>query len=256
MMKMTRLASSAAVLLLTASGSVFAQTNNGTSLSVALDAPVVTCREDGLGADVTAAYTVLSTGSADSAVMTATVGATDYALPTIASGNVAGGGGWTFAGRTKSAEGEFGTYLANGSYTLSVCAVQSGANGRISKQACSAATTVNIDCIVPVTDPCALASVRGEVPANKNLCKANGHINVQFEGSFGTTASLVITGPEGSGISLTVPVDRAGESCNYHYNWDPNGLDAAGTYTFDVNGGGLEFSASLYCDAGNGGGKP
>jgi len=32
------------------------------------------------------------------------------------------------------------------------------------------------------------AQVFGEVPANKNLCLANGHIEVQFSGNFGDPA--------------------------------------------------------------------
>ena len=217
--------------------------DNGTSLTVTVDTPTVTCHADGNGADVTAAYTVVSTGSADSATVVATIGGEDYALPTIASGNVAGGGGWTFAGRTKTAEGTFSTSLPNGDYTYTMCVTQSGAQGRNPKQVCSAPVAVSIHCTSP--DPCANVGPFGEVPANKNLCKANSHIEIQFRGSFGPIASLVISGP--GGFALAVPVDRAGESCNYHYNWDPAVNQAPGPYTFTVNGS-LTWSADLVCD--------
>lgn len=232
-----------AILIIASAVPAFAADNNGTSLAVTVDTPTVTCNAEGTGAEVSAAYTVLSTGSADSAIMVATIDGLDYALPTIASGNVAGGGGWTFAGRTKTAEGTFTTSLPNGTYFLTICATQSGANGRNSKRACSTAIAVTINCTSP--DPCRNEGPFGEVPHNKNLCKANGHIEIQFRGSFGETASLVIAGP--GGFSLPVGVGRNGNSCTYHYNWDPAANQAAGTYTFTVNGT-LSWSADLICD--------
>jgi hypothetical protein len=232
-----------AILIIAAAVPAFAA-DNGTSLAVTVDTPTVTCNPEGTGAEVSASYTVLSTGSADSAVVVATIDGVDNALPTIASGNVAGGGGWTFAGRTKTAEGTFTTSLPNGTYFLTICATQSGAGGRNPKRACSTSVAVTINCTSP--DPCGNVGPFGEVVANDNLCKANGHIEVHFRGSFGDTASLVIAGP--GGFSLPVGVDRAGESCNYHYNWDPGANQAAGTYTFTVNGS-LSWSADLICDA-------
>ncbi|HEX9112887.1 MAG TPA: hypothetical protein VF888_00945 [Nitrospirota bacterium] len=218
----------------------------GTSLVVTLENPAVVCRADGLGADVTAGYAVTSSGAADAAVMEAFIGTTEYPLPTIASGNIADGGGWTFAGRTKTAEGDFGPlYLANGDYTLTVCATQGGANGQTSKHACSTPAPIAVHCTS--TDPCANEGAFGDVPANKNLCKANGNIEIQFKGNFGDTATLVIDGPSGSGFNSTVTIDKAGDSCNYHYNWDPVAGQPAGSYTFTVNGS-LTFSADLVCD--------
>jgi hypothetical protein len=218
--------------------------NNGTSLTVLLDAAEVTCNEQGSGASVSVHYTVVSTGSADSAVMTATIGSTSYALPTIASGNVNGGGGWTMSGRTKTAEGTFSTALPNGTYIVSICANQSTNPGRESKISCSEATIV-VNCVSP--SACANVGPFGEVPHNKNLCAGNGHgnIEIQFRGDFGEVATLVIEGP--NGFSLVVPVDRAGDSCNYHYNWNPAAGQAPGTYTFSV--GSTEWTAALYCDA-------
>ncbi len=107
-------------------------------------------------------------------------------------------------------------------------------------------------CQAPPADPCASAAAYGEIVANKNLCSANGTIQVQFQGSFGTTATLAITGLN---FNTTVPVDRAGDSCNYHYNWNPEPGMTAGEYHFAVTGNDnlLDFSASLSCgeDHGN-----
>ncbi len=217
--------------------------DNGTTLLVTLDTPVVTCNDAGTGATVTTNYTVVSTGSADSAVMTATIGTTTYPLPTIASGPA----GWTISGRTKTATGTFSTFLDNGTYTLVICATQSGAGGRVEKAACSLLVNITVNCVS--SDPCANAGPFGEVPANRNLCSANGHIEIQFRGNFGDTAGLVISGP--GGFSLPVSVDRAGDSCNYHYNWDPGANQAAGTYIFTVNGG-YSWSADLVCDTSHG----
>lgn len=242
----------AAVLVIASGIPAFAQSDgennngpdNGTRLAVIVDTPMVDCHSDGNGADVTAAYTVVSTGSADSADVVASIGGVNYDLPTIASGNADNGGGWTFSGRTKTAEGTFTTSLPNGEYTLTICVTQSGANGRLPKQVCSAPVAVTIYC-TPDSEPCAKVGPFGEVPHNKNLCKTNtSNIEIQFRGDFGEQASLEISGP--SGFFLPVLVDRAGESCNYHYNWNPPANQAPGTYTFTVNGT-LTFSADLIC---------
>jgi hypothetical protein len=235
------------VVTMPAFGASTGSGDDGTKLTVTVDTPVVTCNQAGTGATVTANYTVVSTGSADSAVMTASIGDTVYSLPTIASGS----SGWAFAGRTKTAEGTFSTDLTNGTYTLTICATQSGAGGRLPKSVCSLPLAVTVNCVSP--DPCANVGPFGEVPNNRNLCSANGHVEIQFRGSFGEAASLVIAGPDG--FSLPVSVDRAGDSCNYHYNWDPAAGQAAGTYTFTVNGS-LSWSADLICDSSHGGGPP
>lgn len=224
----------------------------GTTLTVSFGEATVACTGTG-DADVGFEWTVTSTGSADSAVMTGQLdGGAEFALPTIASGNVTGGGGWTFAGRMKTADGSYSTTLANGTHTLTVCATQSGANGNPNKMSCQT-QTVTVNCVS--TDPCANAEVFGEVPANKNLCKANGNIQTQFSGNFGSTATLLIEGPTESGFGRTSQVDRAGDSCNYHDNWDPrDGNGGPGTYTFRVNpvpdstDEAFEFSATLVCE--------
>jgi hypothetical protein len=216
----------------------------GTSLSVLIDSVSYNC-DNG---SVLVQYTVRSTAAADAATVTATIAGVDQGtIQTIASGNVNDGGGWVFSGRNKSAEGSYTTSiaLANGSYTVEVCATQAGSNGNPDKTAC-ASTTLVVAC---GASPCS-GEAFGEIPANKNLCKANGHINFQFRGDFGETATLVITGPDGNWVSDQIPVGRDGLSCNYHYNWDP-GTDngGAGTYSFKVTGNGheLTYGADLYC---------
>jgi hypothetical protein len=221
----------------------------GTSLSIVFSPTTVTCNGDGT-ANVTFDWTVTSTAAADAATVTGQVdGGTIFSLPGIAAGNVTNGGGWTFAGRMKTADGSYTTTLANGTHTFTVCATQAGSNGNPDKTAC-ATTTVTVDCTS--TSACANAEVFGEVPANRNLCLANGHIEIQFQGDFDDIASLKIDGPTGTGFTKTVYVDRAGNSCNYHYNWDPQDSDGnggPGTYSFTVNGNSktLTFGADLLC---------
>jgi hypothetical protein len=223
----------------------------GTGLSITFGDATIVCKGDGTGANVTFQWTVTSTGAADAATMTGQIdGGSVFALPGIASGSIATGGGWNVGGRLKTADGTYSTVLANGSHTLTVCATQKGSNGNPDKTACSSQTVV-VNCFS--SDPCANAQVFGEVPANKNLCLANGHIEVQFSGNFGDPASLEIDGPNGSGFSRTDSVSRAGDSCNYHFNWDPHdtqGNGGAGAYTFTVNGNGqapLVISETLDC---------
>lgn len=231
-------------------GGGVAQAAAGTSLSVVFDTVDPTtemvCSSDGSGATVTFEWTVTSTGSADSAVVTGQIDAGQaFALPGIASGNVTSGGGWTFAGRMKTADGSYTTEpLANGEHSFTVCATQSGANGTAAKTTCQT-QTVTVNC--QSSDPCAKAEkFFGELAGNTNLCQGSGNIEVQFGGNFGESATLTITDQSNSIVRMaTVP--RNGESCTYHYNWsDPQGDtgQVAGTYTFTVTGNGKEVVGS------------
>lgn len=222
----------------------------GTSLSLLFDAvdpaTEMVCSSDGSGATVTFEWTLTSTGSADSAVLTGSIdGGATFALPGVASGNVTNGGGWTFAGRMKTADGSYTSEpLANGEHTFTVCATQSGANGTAAKTTCST-QTVTVNC--QSSDPCAKAEkFFGELVGNTNLCQGNGNIEVQFGGNFGENATLTITDQSNSIVRMaTVP--RNGGSCTYHYNWtDPQGDtdEVAGTYTFTVTGNGKEVVGS------------
>lgn len=222
----------------------------GTPLNVILDdAPVVECNNAGTGATVTEGFTVMS-GNASAATVTANINSTDYTLDSILAGNIADGGGWT-GSNPKTAGGEFSTFLDNGGpYTLAVCADQQGGN---SGEVCST-TLITVNCTS--LDPCANEGPFGSIVANKNLCKASGTIQIHFKGNFDDTATLEIFNTA-TGWSKEVSVDKAGDSCNYHYNWDPASdalqvLDGdKDTYIFTINGNELSFSADLYCEDGS-----
>lgn len=235
-----------AVVLSMAFAAVTNASAAGTGLSISPSVGSITCNGDGTATAVID-YLVTSAGGADAAALTYDAnGGTKVSLGTIAAGNVVDGGGWTFNGRYKTYSGEFSlSGLANGTYDVEVCAVQ---NGSPAKGACS---TVRVVVNCTSTDTCATTEAFGDVPSNKNLCSANGNIEVQFRGSFGPTATLVITGPSDSNYSKSVPVARDGDSCNYHYNWDASSDNGGpGTYTFDVTGNShsLEFGATLSCN--------
>jgi hypothetical protein len=123
--------------------------NSGTALSISVDATAgAVCGE------FVISYTVQSTAAADAATITAdadTVGL-------IASGNVMDGGGWMFAGRTKTAVGDFTLTLDPGEYSIDVCATQHGAQGRQSKQACTTVEITADGCSVTLCDPGACIS--------------------------------------------------------------------------------------------------
>lgn len=219
--------------------------DEGTRLTVQTNTPSVSCAVNGSGADVSLLYTVVSTGSADSANLVMIVNGAESSLGTIASGNVNEGGGWTFAGRTKLAEGAAGGFYGNGSYTFQVCATQSGAHGREVKRACSEPVTVTVDCIVPSS--CPVSEFYGEIVSNPQMCNGNGpaKIQVQFRGDFGSSATLDISGP--NGYQHSVVVSRSGDSCNYHYNWDLGRDPSGGVYTLSVNGDDLVYGVTLSC---------
>lgn len=233
MKNMSRLTAAGVAVLLAASGSVFAQ-DSGTRLSVVMGDPVVTCNEAGTGAAVEVVYTVVSTASADSAVVTADLDGATTTLGTIASGNVNGGGGWTFSGRTKSADGTYANALDNGTYALTICATQSGAQGRLPKQACSITATVVVNCTSP--DPCASVAPFGDLVGNPSLCKGNT-TPIHWKGSFGDNAWVTITFPDSS--THVVDMSRSGESCVYQGRWDSvNANGGPGSYSFKMEGGG------------------
>jgi len=200
------------------------------------------CNAAGTGATVDVDFTVTSQ-AASAATLYYTLDGANIALPGIPDGNVLSGGGWTFVAKSKTYASDFTLNLANGDHTVVVCVVQPGA----AHMSCDT-KLITVNC--QSTDPCANTAAFGEVPANKNLCVANGKIEVNFAGSFGSTASLSIyNGDPATGGTLVraVEVPRSGDSCNYHYNWDPQADGAqAGTYEFDV--GSLSFSATLSCD--------
>jgi hypothetical protein len=127
----------------TAQGVSTGADDNGTRLSVSIDETAFVCDEDGKSAAVSVDFTVTSTAAADSAELTASIdGGADLAIGTIESGAA----GWTFDGRTKTADGSATFSLSEGTHTIVICATQSGANGRLPKRSCSVAAVVDVEC--------------------------------------------------------------------------------------------------------------
>jgi hypothetical protein len=235
-------------LALLSGSTAFAQ---GTGLSMDLTTTLGEC-VNGVS-EVTVAYTVTSTGAADSATVSYSVSGGISAvgtLPTIASGLVTDGGGWTKGqGAIKTAGGELKLSLANGEYDIEVCAEQHGSDGNPDKQACNS-VHVQVNCALEGT--CDQRSeLFGEVVGNKNLCQSESRINVQVKGLFGPTAMLEVKDQGGALVGL-FSTTRAGDSCVYHWNLDPKTWAAAtaGFYTFRVigeNGATYDFGANLTC---------
>jgi hypothetical protein len=216
--------------------------------------PSVVCTTS--GGSVSATYTI-GTTAGDAAAVTETLrlNGTDVRSNsfTIASGNVLNGGGWNFAGRsTKTFDGTFtASGLANGEYTLEVCAAQNGAGGNPGKAICQSETVV-ISC--GADDSSCASRPFGEVVGNPEL-KQNAPVEINFKGDFGDSALLTITGPNGGSID-PASINRDGNSCNYHANWklddpyrggDIYGNDGSGVYLFTVTGNGntLTFTATI-----------
>lgn len=205
-------------------------------VTATVDAPV--CVDDA-AADVHIAGSLVSTGSVAPATITAAVdGGAATTVGTLASES------FVHDGRTKTAPYDVTLRLANGEHSVELCFAQPGAGGNAGRQVCTT-VTVTVSC----ARSCSAARAFGNIVGNPNLCAGNGppHIPVHVEGGFGAAASLTITGP--GGFSHDATLRRAGDSCNYHYNWDSAGNGGAGTYTFTVEGNGnrLTFTAELGC---------
>ncbi len=194
---------------------------------------------DETAADVRIAGSLTSTGSVAPATITAAIdGAAATAVGALASE------AFVHDGRTKAAPYEVTLRLGNGEHSVELCFAQPGARGNPGMQTCTT-VTVTVSC----ARTCSATRAFGNIVGNPNLCRGNGppHIPVHVEGDFGSAASLTITGP--GGFNLEATARRAGDSCNYHYNWDTAGNGGAGAYTFTVEGNGnrLTFSANLSC---------
>ncbi len=212
----------------------------GTALQISFALPVVTCTTN--GGSVSAGYTVTMT-AADAALVTETLtlGTTPVASNsyTVLAGNILNGGGWTYAGRLKTRDGTFTTSgLADGIYTLEVCATQNGSTGNPNKHVCQT-ETILVNCGGAITNSCTSAPF-GEVVGNSHI-GTNATAQINFQGNFGSAASVTITGP---GYSETELIQEDGNSCNYHANWkftnesgaDFTGNGGAGVYRVDVTG--------------------
>jgi hypothetical protein len=241
---MTRLllASALAFAVLGSAGKASAQ-DSGTALSATGDVGGVACTSTE-EATVTLSGVLTSTGSVDSAVITASVnGGEPVELGTLNPEDFSRGS------RAKTANYSVTLSLPNGTHSVELCLTQSGSQGREPKRACATVEAVSVACAPE--NACSGASFFGNLVGNPSLCTGNGppHIPVHFRGDFGESASLLISGPNGYGHSATL--QRAGVSCNYHYNWQPTGNDGDGSYTFtavSAAGDSYSFSANLSCE--------
>lgn len=220
-----------------------AQGDNGTALSATgtLDSVECTSTEE---ATVSLSGVLTSTGSVDSAIITASVnGGEPVEMGIINSEDFSRGG------RVKTASYAVSLSLPNGTHSVELCFTQSGSQGREPKRACVTVEPVTVACAAE--NECSGVGFFGNLVGNPSLCTGNGppHIPVHFRGDLGDSASLLISGPNGYGHSATL--SRAGESCNYHYNWLPTDNGGAGSYTFtavSATGASYSFSANLSCE--------
>jgi hypothetical protein len=114
--------------------------DNGTRLSTGTS-PGIVCQND-TTAQVTFSGTLLTTGSVSPVTITATIDGTALASD---AGHLAPTD-FVHNGRDKSAAYSVTLSLSNGTHTVVLCFTQPGANGRTTKQICTDAVTVAVDC--------------------------------------------------------------------------------------------------------------
>lgn len=230
------------VCLVALTGPTFAQ-DNGTGLTMTLIASEPVCLGTEEKGTVTIAGVLTTTGSVDSAILTRQIDAFDpVEIGTINPRD------WThMGGRDKSATYSDTLTLPNGTYTLTYCFTQSGAQGREPKQVC-ASTSITIACeVAPACDE----GFFGDITSNRVLgCRQSPKhdspmIPVHLKTGSPAPIELTISGPD---FLSVVTMAHSGESCVYHYPCenDKNGcgnagfkITTAGSYTLtarDANG--------------------
>ena len=222
------------------------------TLTVVFQSPEVECTVD--GANVSVAYTVGSSNASPTTIvetLTDSNGATKKTTSYVISDESAAGG-WIIGGRTKSYDATFqAAGLADGDYSLEVCATQPGSGGNPDKKVCQS-QPVTINCGEALVNPCANTAPFGEVVGNTRI-RATATAQIQFKGNFGPWALVEIS--DASGFYTSAYVQQSGDSCNYHANWkfttadgaDIYGNNGPGVYTVKVTGNAktLEFSVTL-----------
>jgi hypothetical protein len=218
------------------------ENDQGTRLLVEAWAAEPLCNDDGT-ATVDLSVLVSTTGSVAPTTLTASVDGGEPVdvgslHPTDYSGE----------GRDKSASAELSLTLEAGEHEIVICAIQPGAQGRTPKEACSDVVLVIVDCDAECGD----GEVFGNLVGNPVLCHGAGtpHVPVHLRGEFGDSVALTISGPDE--FVHEESLFRAGESCNYHANWDTRDGNHGGTgsYTFSFegeNGATYSFSRDLVC---------
>jgi len=235
-----------AVVLTLLVGTAITMSADSVPVSVAFGEPVVDCPEG----NVTVPYTITTGSNSAATVVERLTKANGGDLVSEDSYTILAGT-WT-GSRTKLWEGVFEhTGLADGSYSLEVCAEQAGSGGNPAKSDCTTVPIV-VACAEQWTNPCASTAAFGEVTGNDHI-RPNATAQIQFRGNFGETAWVVIDGPDY--FHREGAIVRNGDSCNYHANWkftttsgaDFHGNNGPGVYTVKVTGNGvsLEFPVTL-----------
>lgn len=183
------------------------------TITVTFDTATVTCGAN--GASVSAPYTI-STSAAAYTTVAETLTNSLHAV--VASNTYTIDGTWTVAGRTKTYDGTFTALnLANGTYTLQVCATQAGSIGNPDKEVCSN-ETITVACGSTSNCPSDVTGFFGEVTGNPSIGNGNGGaLNINIKGDLGTSVTILIT--DASGFSRQFQVPENGTSCNYHALW-------------------------------------
>jgi hypothetical protein len=223
--------------------------DSGTYLSVTSALIGPTCTGPNL-AEVTLDGVLKSTASSAWADVSATIDGVTTSIDEIQPTE------YSKDGRTKTFAYSYSFELADGDHSVQICFTQP--SGKTRMTACTQAYTFTTSCPAETASSCADHPF-GETVAqgNKNICSGSAapHVNVNAKGDFGEQAQLLITGPAGSNYSKPATVDRAGNSCVYHYNWG-NQFDNGGTglYTFTLTSGAggtsepLTWTAELFCN--------
>src|SRR5262249_52909498 len=153
--------------------------DDGTTLSATATAGAPVCTSAN-SADVTISGVVTSTGSVDSAIMTASIDG----APAVQEGIIEPTD-FTHHGRIKTADYSLTLSLSNGTHTILVCFTQSGAPHRMPKTACAPLLTIVVNCADPDGGvSCADEEPFGDLVGNPSLCTGNGppHIPVHVRG--------------------------------------------------------------------------
>lgn len=236
---------SALVAGLAGAGVAVAVDDSGTALFIENVQTAIFCQNNSAGL-ISISSTLHTTGSVDSAVVTRSInGAGETQIGVIAPQQ------FEHQGRDKFASFADTVQLPNGTYTLTYCFTQSGARGREPKQVCGD-IQVTVSCGGSTNQCSAGGSFFGDIIGNRRLCNGNGTptIPVHLKADAVGDVELLIQGP--NDFSMSGVMSRAGQSCNYHYDWDTrNGAHGGeGSYTFtafDDSGEIATVTTNLYC---------
>jgi hypothetical protein len=211
------------------------------TLSVTFESPTVTCTSN--GASVSVGYTTSASDAASTTITETLTNSNNAVLKTnsyVIDGTTYA---WTIGGRLKTFDGTFtDTGLADGTYSLQVCADQKGSNGNPDKQTCST-QSITVACNTTSACPSTINGFFGEVDGNPSIGHGNGSgaLQIQVSGDFGGSIRIEITGP--NSFDRTFTVAENGTSCIYHANWQFTTGTGSGA---DVSGNGGPGVYSIY----------